>query len=35
MILTDLNLKYAIDRCLVKPNFSVAIGVLEKTDIIQ
>jgi hypothetical protein len=33
--LTDLNLKYAIDMCLEKPNYSVTIGVLEKTDIIR
>lgn len=33
--LTDLSLKYAIDMCLAKPNYSVAIGVLEKADIIK
>lgn len=33
--LTDLSLKYAIDMCLAKPNYSVTIGVLEKTDIIR
>lgn len=33
--LTDLSLKYAIDICLTKPNFSVIIGVFEKTDIIR
>lgn len=33
--LTDLSLNYAIDLCLTKPNFSVIIGVLEKTDIIR
>lgn len=33
--LTGLNLKYVIDMCLAKPNYSVTIGVLEKTDIIR
>lgn len=33
--LTDLSLKYAIDMCLAKANYSVTIGVLEKTDIIR
>jgi hypothetical protein len=35
LYLADLTLKYAIDKCLAKPNYSVAIGVLEKTDIIR
>lgn len=35
LYLTGLSLKYAIDICLTKSNFSVIIGVLEKTDIIR
>lgn len=33
--LTDLSLKYAIDMCLAKHNFSVTIGVLERIDVIR
>jgi hypothetical protein len=35
LYLTDVSLEYAIDICLAKPNYSVTIGVLEKTDIIR
>lgn len=35
LYLAGLTLKYAIDKCLAKPNYSVAIGVLEKTDVIR